>query len=283
MLLPMLQQTLFTHDLQRFAQADAWLQHQQRWLRALPPQQLGVEARFCPGRAAALSGSEGGELSGRADAGSDGDSDEPGGGGGSSSGGGSGGGGGSSGAGGSGSSGSGSGADGSGAGGSGAGGSGAGGSGAGGSGSGGSGSSSGGGGSDAFCGDGESSPCIDAGEPVDAVIAGAVAAMGEMGYYTAVEDVLLCLHRAMRRLHVAAARAAGTTPRAIGADALLPLLVWAVRPLTPPPLRRRRRLCRPHRPDRTTARSTAALPRSRGRWCTRRCRAAWRRSRTRSG
>jgi len=60
------------------------------------------------------------------------------------------------------------------------------------------------------------------------VIAGAVAAMGEMGYYTAVEDVLLCLHRAMRRLHVSAARAAGTTPQLIGADALLPLLVWSV-------------------------------------------------------
>eukprot|EP00964_Phaeocystis_antarctica_P148280 scaffold115094_cov45-Phaeocystis_antarctica.AAC.1 len=49
-----------------------------------------------------------------------------------------------------------------------------------------------------------------------------------MGYYTAVEDVLLCLHRAMRRLHVAAARAARTTPQLLGADALLPLLVWSV-------------------------------------------------------
>ena len=97
----------------------------------------------------------------------------------------------------------------------------------GGGGGGGGGSGSGGDGTCTCCG-GVGVPSIYAGEPVDGVIAGAVAAMGEMGYYTAVEDGLLCLHRAMRRLHVAAARAAGTTPQLIGADALLPLLVWSV-------------------------------------------------------
>ena len=60
------------------------------------------------------------------------------------------------------------------------------------------------------------------------MIAGAVAALGEMGCYVVAEDLLLCLHRCMRRLHMAAARAARAPAHSIGADALLPLLVWAV-------------------------------------------------------
>ena len=170
------------------------------------------EARICStsaeGRRSEGSGSEGSRREGRDKSGGSGSS------GGGSSGGGSGGGG--------------SGGDGSGGGSGGSGGRGSGGGGSGGGGSGGSGGgSSSGGGDGTFCGS-VGVPSIYAGEPVDGVIAGAVAAMGEMGYYTAVEDVLLCLHRAMRRLHVAAARAAGTTPQLLGADALLPLLVWSV-------------------------------------------------------
>ena len=262
-------------DTQAYAPADAWLQRQQRWLRELPPAQLGVAPRFCRARVAAagsggdeagavyegVEGVEGGEGGCRADGTSGGTRDRWS----DSSGGGAGGG----------SSPStpstadaaeaadvfcsrctavaaggeqacsaasveggwseggrregsrGEGRDKSGSSGSGSGSGSGGGSSSGGDGGGSSGGGSGSGGDGTCCG-GVGVPSIYAGEPVDGVIAGAVAAMSEMGYYTAVEDVLLCLHRAMRRLHVAAARAAGTTPQLIGADALLPLLVWSV-------------------------------------------------------
>ena len=48
-------------ETQAYAPADAWLQRQQRWLRELPPSQLGVAPRFCRARVAAA-GSGGDEA-----------------------------------------------------------------------------------------------------------------------------------------------------------------------------------------------------------------------------
>ncbi|KAL1528319.1 hypothetical protein AB1Y20_009674 [Prymnesium parvum] len=60
------------------------------------------------------------------------------------------------------------------------------------------------------------------------VPAAAARALGDFCYLLVPADMLLCLYRAIQLLHSAAARAASIEPQAIGADALLPLLVWVV-------------------------------------------------------
>ena len=56
----------------------------------------------------------------------------------------------------------------------------------------------------------------------------AAAALSDFTFHAAAVDQLLCLYRAVSLVHALAAESAGAQPSEIGADSLLPLLVWTV-------------------------------------------------------